>query len=65
MVGSEYNFRAFIIGFKSLSGDLKKKKRHVDVIFNSIISISLEGASRDEDSLNCLSVAYKPLSIDS
>ena len=64
MVGSEYNFRAFIIGFKSLSGDLEKK-RHVDVIFNSIISIPLEGASRDKDSLNCLSVAYKPLSIDS
>lgn len=64
MVGSEYNFRAFIIGFKSLSGDLKKKK-DVDVIFNSIISIPLEGASRDEDSLNCFSVAYKPLSIDS
>ena len=64
MVGSEYNFRAFIIGFKSLSGDLKKK-RHVDVIFNSIISIPLESALRDEDSLNCLSVAYKPLSIDS
>ena len=42
-----------------------EKKRHMDVIFNSIISIPLEGASRDEDSLNCLSVAYKPLSIDS
>lgn len=42
-----------------------EKKRHMDVIFNSIISIPLEGASRDEDSLNCPSVAYKPLSIDS
>ena len=36
----------------------------MDVIFNSIISIPLEGASRDEDSLNCPSVAHKPLSID-